>query len=89
MISKCLFYKSIDIIITWLYDIVLTGKTPAYIAAKQRKWYSLKVLAEHGADLNLENSDGKLIHLYLHTINIIRLIIKRTVYFNNIIYLCI
>ena len=73
-----------------MYDIVLTGKTPAYIAAERRQWSSLKVLADHGAaDLNLENSDGKLIHLYLHTINIIRLIIKRTVYFNNIIYLCI
>ena len=60
MISKCLFYKSIDIIITWLYDIVLTGETPAYIAAVKKQWSSLSWLAGHGADLNpnLEDSEG-------------------------------
>ena len=64
LIIKYLFYKSIDIIITWLYDIVLTGWTPAYIAAAVGQVSSLSYLADHGADLNLANKDGN-IYLFI------------------------
>ena len=67
MISKCLFYKSIDIIITWLYDIVLTGNTPAHIAAVAGQVSSLSHLADHGADLNLTDKDGN-IHISVYII---------------------
>ena len=67
LIIECLFYKSIDIIITWLYDIVLTGKTPAYIAARYGKVSSLSLLADHGADLNLANKDGN-IYLFISSL---------------------
>ena len=67
LIIKYSFYKSIDIIITWLYDIVLTGETPAYIAAERGQVSSLSYLADHGADLNLANKDGN-IYLFISSL---------------------
>ena len=58
----------IIIIITWLYDIVLTGNTPAYIAAANGQVSSLSFLADHGADLNLANKDGN-IYLFISSYN--------------------
>ena len=50
-----------------MYDIVLTGETPAYIAAKEGKHDVLLWLADLGADLNLANKDGN-IYLFISPI---------------------
>ena len=50
-----------------MYDIVLTGETPAYYAAANGKISLLEWLADHGADLNLANKDGN-IYLFISSL---------------------
>ena len=50
-----------------MYDIVLTGETPAYVAAQYGQVSSLSYLADHGADLNLANKDGN-IYLFISSL---------------------